>query len=96
MSVIMLNLVVLWIMKITKIQKDIKEWWNAFKSKKNEEFEQPSSSKPTIKHLKSDAKNIIPNQFGRVETPKNFNLIFEVNKSLKPEYQIKNKFDSPM
>ena len=83
-------------MKIIQLRKDIKEWWHAFKNKKNEEFQQPLSPISTIKHLKSNAKNTIPNQFAKVETPKNFNLISEVNKILKPEYQIKNRFDSAM
>ena len=96
MSVIMLNLVVLWVMKIIQLSKDIKEWWHAFKNKKNEEFEQPSSPKSTVKHLKSNAKNYIPNQHEVVESTNNFNLMSEVNKILKPEFQIKNRFDSFM
>ena len=78
------------------MKKDIMEWWHAFKSKKNEEPELPSSPKSTIKYLRSNASNVIPNQFDKMDLPNNFNLIAEVNRSLKPEYQLKQKTDLSM
>ena len=92
--VIIVNLIVLWIIKILKIRQDFKEWWHAFKNKQSDEVQKPNSPKSTIMHLKSNASNDIPGKTN-VQDPKEFNLFWEINKNLKPEYQLKRKFDTP-